>query len=614
MAFWGVEVKPGKPFVHVPNNGRRLHISQATIGTGSSVKNSVVQCNVGNSSPVFLCSLFPEKAEISQLHLEFEETVEVVFSVIGPRSVHLSGYYLGGRSGQHLHPDDETYPFVGLLLESYGEDIADTETERSANGSDEDEYEDSFINDDDDHSEIKSPSTVYTSEEISDKKKCKNGKGSHKHLRKKFQVSESEDEDKMPISFLHERESAVKSMGSEIDEKSEKENGETSEKKVKDNGNWIIVSKGNAGAAQGVSKTQPDDHLSILPSSDMGSQNGAKRKKKREKHCKEEKPLEDDFFFGRVLGQQKCMQSEVGAEKLDLFLPVTNEDQKTTNDKGDLAQFSLESSNVVCRNVEKLKNRRKKHAKEKDADNHLSYELKAHPNKAEAKNTLQDVLVTNKENQKDTNDVAKSTLQDVLVTNKGTQKDTNDEEDKVKDEAKVENTGQDIPLAKKENQKQANDGAVLPWNSNLPPAQLDLESVTKPKRKRKHAIKKVLDAIKDHEGKEDDFKTDSCDHELSAQDEHENGAEPKRKRKERIDKKILETDIGSHGKAIKEEEGKQDEYKSDSLDHVVSPLEEQNQKEQSFAHSEKKKKRRKNEDKKKRKTRESVETSNEINV
>jgi FK506-binding nuclear protein len=58
----------------------------------------------------------------------------------------------------------------------------------------------------------------------------------------------------MPISFLHERESAVKSMGSEAGEKCEKEKGETSEKKVKDNGNWVTVSKGNAGAILGVSK------------------------------------------------------------------------------------------------------------------------------------------------------------------------------------------------------------------------------------------------------------------------------------------------------------------------------------------------------------------------
>ncbi|KAJ6672449.1 PEPTIDYL-PROLYL CIS-TRANS ISOMERASE FKBP53-LIKE [Salix viminalis] len=399
MAFWGVEVRPGKPFIHAPNSGRRLHISQATLGTGSSLKNSVVQCNVGNSSPVFLCSLFPEKTEISQLHLEFEETVEVVFSVIGPRSVHLTGYYLGGRCGQHSHPDDET--------ESYGEDIVDTETERSANGSDEDEYEDSFINDDEDP-EIMSPSTVYSSEEIFDKKKRKHGKGSHKRLRKKFQFIESDDEDKMPISFLHEKESAVKSMGSEAAKKCEKEKGETSEKKVKDNGNWVSVSKGNAGAVLGVSKRQINDHHSFLPLSDMGSRNGAKPKKKRGKNYKEEVPLEDDFFFCRALGQQKSIQSEVQADKLDLHF-VTTEDQKTTNDK----------------HVEKLKRRKKKYAKEKespDGDNQLSYEHKAQPDEAEAKNTLQDMLVTNKENQKERNGEVKNTLQDMLVTDEGNRK------------------------------------------------------------------------------------------------------------------------------------------------------------------------------------------------
>nr|XP_034916830.1 peptidyl-prolyl cis-trans isomerase FKBP43-like isoform X5 [Populus alba] len=604
MAFWGVEVKPGKPFIHAPNNGRRLHISQATLGTGSSMKNSVVQCNVGNSSPVYLCSLFPEKTEISQLHLEFEETVEVVFSVIGPRSVHLTGYYLGGRCGQHFHPDDET--------ESYGEDIADTETEKSANGSDEDEYEDSFINDDEDP-EIMSPSTIYSSEveEIFDKKKRKNGKGSHKRLRKKFQFIESDDEDKMPISFLHERESAVKSMGSEAGEKCEKEKGETSEKEVKDNGNWVTVSKGNAGAILGVSKRQIDDHHSFLPSSDVGSQNGAKPKKKREKHYGEEVPLEDDFFFCRALGQHKSIQSEVEADKLDLDLPVTKEDQKT-NDK----------------NVEKLKRRSKKYAKEKeslDADNHLSYKHKAQSDEAEAKNTLQDMLVTDKESHKETNDEVKNTLQDMLVTDKGNQKDTNDEEDKVQDEAKAGKTGQDMLLVKKENQKQADDDrAALPWNSNLPPTQLDLESVTKPKKKRKHANKKVLDAIKEHEGKKDDFKTDCHDHELSVQDEHENGAKPKRKRKERADKKIPGTCSGSHNNAIKEEEGKQDEDKSTSLDPVVFVQEEQNQKQQSFvtfnvdqsaeeSHS-KKKRKRKNEESKKSRTRESMEASNGINA
>lgn len=90
--------------------------SQATLGTGTATKKSVVQCNVGNNSPVFLCSLFPEKAESCQLNLEFEEANEVVFSVIGPRSVHLTGYFLGS-GGRHYNLNDESYPFnfFGLI-------------------------------------------------------------------------------------------------------------------------------------------------------------------------------------------------------------------------------------------------------------------------------------------------------------------------------------------------------------------------------------------------------------------------------------------------------------------------------------------------------------------
>ena len=84
---------------------------QATLGIGSATTKSIVQCNVGNKRPVFLCSLFPEKTESCQLNLEFEEVEEVIFSVIGPRSVHLTGYYLSGRNYSR---DDESYPFSGF--------------------------------------------------------------------------------------------------------------------------------------------------------------------------------------------------------------------------------------------------------------------------------------------------------------------------------------------------------------------------------------------------------------------------------------------------------------------------------------------------------------------
>ncbi|KAJ6732629.1 PEPTIDYL-PROLYL CIS-TRANS ISOMERASE FKBP53-LIKE [Salix koriyanagi] len=182
------------------------------------------------------------------------------------------------------------------------------------------------------------------------------------------------------------------------------------------------------------------------------------------------------------------------------------------------------------------------------------------------KNTLQDMLVTKEENQKERNGEVKNTLQDMLVTDEGNQKDTND------------------------------DRAVLPWNSNPPPTQLDPESVTKTKKKRKRS------------------------------NERENGAKPERKRKERADKKFPQTYGDSHNNAIKEEEGKQDEDKSTSLDPVVSVQEEQNQKQQRFvtlnvdqsfeeSHSKKKMKRkRRNEENKESRTRESMEASNGINA
>lgn len=92
------------------------------MGLGKATTKSVLQCNVGNKSPVFLCSLYPEKTESLQLNLEFEEVDEVIFSVIGPRSIHLSGYYLGGGGGggRYRALIEESYPlfffFLGLAI------------------------------------------------------------------------------------------------------------------------------------------------------------------------------------------------------------------------------------------------------------------------------------------------------------------------------------------------------------------------------------------------------------------------------------------------------------------------------------------------------------------
>lgn len=77
--------------------------SQATLGgeagkveKGGGGKKNVVQlqCTVKNKDPVFLCALVPGQSETCHLELEFEEK-HVTFSVLGPRSVHLAGYYIG---------------------------------------------------------------------------------------------------------------------------------------------------------------------------------------------------------------------------------------------------------------------------------------------------------------------------------------------------------------------------------------------------------------------------------------------------------------------------------------------------------------------------------------
>jgi len=82
--------------------------TQATLGLGTATAKSTLQCNVGNRSPVYLCSLYPGNAESLQLNLELEEVDQVLFSVIGPRSIHLCGYYLATARNANLI--DDSYP------------------------------------------------------------------------------------------------------------------------------------------------------------------------------------------------------------------------------------------------------------------------------------------------------------------------------------------------------------------------------------------------------------------------------------------------------------------------------------------------------------------------
>lgn len=134
MSFWGAEVKPEKPYTHThsPRRGR-LRVTQATIGgeaskaeRGAKVR---LQCTVKNRDPLLLCTLLPGQSETLNLDLEFEEKY-VTFSVLGPMSVHLTGYYIGNE---------------------YDEDIGDSDT-----GSDSD---DGFLVSDDDDGDMVIPAS-----------------------------------------------------------------------------------------------------------------------------------------------------------------------------------------------------------------------------------------------------------------------------------------------------------------------------------------------------------------------------------------------------------------------------------------------------------------------
>uniref|UniRef100_A0A1J3F7A2 peptidylprolyl isomerase n=2 Tax=Noccaea caerulescens TaxID=107243 RepID=A0A1J3F7A2_NOCCA len=190
MAFWGVEVKSGRPFTLQTTDAtgiKRLHLSQATLGLGIAETRSILQCNIGSKSPLFLCVLFPEKIESCQLNIEFEEADDVIFSVLGARSVHITGYFLG-KSTAFSQNDDES--------ESYGEDIGNSDMDKGS--SDDYNYSDSFINDDD-KSACRSHASSTDDDEVSikewkyNKAKNKNRNGKGGRLRNIYEeVSDSE--------------------------------------------------------------------------------------------------------------------------------------------------------------------------------------------------------------------------------------------------------------------------------------------------------------------------------------------------------------------------------------------------------------------------------------
>ncbi|XP_075634298.1 peptidyl-prolyl cis-trans isomerase FKBP43-like isoform X3 [Castanea sativa] len=376
MAFWGVEVKPGNPFKHEHDDTKgRLHLSMATLGLGTAEQRSILQCNIGNKSPVFLCTLYPVNSESLQVNLEFEEADDVVFSVLGPRSIFLSGYYVSTSQ-----------------REPCGEDIADTETDLSEN-SDEDEYENSFI--DDDEPEVYPPSPISKDEkEMLYNEKPKNEKGSCRWLRKRYQMSDSddggcsqpknivdgssgesvlqsEDKDSFPIVVLYKSKTTTKKTIGELKSKADDGTGGTGDKKTEDDVSHAIEPKINADdvVVDAQPKMQSDRPINSMPSaSEVGPENGAKPKRKRKERFKEEKPLKaDNANCSNILKEDKTPKDEAIIDNMGQDMRMKNgQEWEAANDKGvELPDtVSLPSTEVSPEDVERPKKRKKGLTKE----------------------------------------------------------------------------------------------------------------------------------------------------------------------------------------------------------------------------------------------------------
>ncbi|XP_050387866.1 peptidyl-prolyl cis-trans isomerase FKBP53 [Argentina anserina] len=318
VGFWGIEVKPGKqyPIEFPEEEDARLRITQATLGLGDSKGRSIVQCSVGDKSPVFLCSLLPKRNESCPLNLEFENDEEpVTFSVIGKQSVHLSGFF-------ETYAEEEGEPVgQGYESDSYEEESSESGSENSLDdGCDDNEVDDSDLDMDQPSRATKSGVII---EQIEDEEKP-TGKGQSKPLLVGTQsngpeentkdagvpVLESEDEDGFPISTKNK----TKSVKSDIDTKKDKGTN-NKERKAKD-GEFA------AGLKRKVEDLDKDHQ-----------ERQKKSKKKQSTGEKEKQPevLNDKDEHGKLLANEKS--PDIKMDSVPTENPTEEKKKKKKNKK-----------------------------------------------------------------------------------------------------------------------------------------------------------------------------------------------------------------------------------------------------------------------------------------
>ncbi|MED6181419.1 hypothetical protein PIB30_019133 [Stylosanthes scabra] len=294
MGFWGIEVKPGKPYpYHADNIQGKLHVTHATLGIGSSNEKTILQCSSGHKSPIFLCSLMPDKIESCPLNLEFGDDDLVAFSVIGPRSIHLSGYFVAD-DGDDLRDDYE--------YDSFPEDVEGTDSEDSSDYDSEDEYGDDSTDDSDMEMYPSShvPNSGVRIEEIVDDDMPENEEDPTQKLKKKKQAAQMKEKDnkssRLPIVVRGETGHPVLESEDDVEEseddvsESEDEDGfpilaaEKGKSEVK--GNKAHKTAEEAGKNAGVNHSPSLKRK--VESADVDEQQQQDRKKKKKKNKSKE--------------------------------------------------------------------------------------------------------------------------------------------------------------------------------------------------------------------------------------------------------------------------------------------------------------------------------------
>jgi FK506-binding nuclear protein len=214
MSFWGVQIRPEEPYTEPEPEGTKLRVTHATLGLESKGRErTVVKCEVGERPEVLLCSLVPGVSESTSLDLLFDE--EVVFTVSGNASVHLTGYY---------EPHEDQY-------NSGAADDYDSEEEDGYEFSDED-VDDEDLMEEDEFGDFEDTDDVFPVrssvriEEVNEEQPVAAANGANKHLKAITDGSESKKRKKDDVSKNEANESAVTSTIKDADEnRSEDEDG-----------------------------------------------------------------------------------------------------------------------------------------------------------------------------------------------------------------------------------------------------------------------------------------------------------------------------------------------------------------------------------------------------